>query len=349
MNSQSVWNTFQTNFSTIIRNYPVYQDLLEDIADTPHNILLHCVHGFPIDLFIDEIIKRRFNIQTPSIYKNTAFWNKNIPYIENQYFFEINMMNPDIPKDISFMTEMILEIIKSKNVNQTKHFVIIKHIDLLKDYFFEFRIILERYSKNVTFMCFTHTISQLETPIRSRFNIFRIPLFKSEDIQHIFENHLNYTLPKDISVHSRDIIKAIFLSDVERQEPSILTREYCKYRFPLLYEFVITYDHKKDNLQNIRNLSYKCCQYNVSIQDLVIDFLAIIDDTSYIEKIGLTRIPKKHYPLIKQCCKFNIIKYGAEIDHLLCQTNKGREPIYIEAFLCEMFLNQSKKVHILCL
>jgi len=341
----NTWNTFQTKFSIIMDHYPTYHDLLEEISDTPHNILLNCMHGFPMDLFIDEVIKRRFDIQTPTIYKTPAVWNKNIPYTENQHFFEINMMNPDIPKDLSFLTEMILEIIKSKNVNNTKHFVIIKHIDVLKEYFFDFRIILERYSKNVTFLCFTHSISQIELPIRSRFNIFRVPLFKFDEIQYIFDNYLHKHLPAHFPSTSRDIIQAIFLSDVEHYEPHLITKEFCIYRFPPLYEFVMTYDPKQWNLENIRGLSYKCCQYNLSIKELVQDFLLLIDNTTLLEKIAADRIPKKQYEHLKNNVKFNIIKSASDIDHKLCQTNKGREPIYIEAFLCEIFLNQYKKVH----
>ena len=344
----STWNTFQTNFSTIIKSYDIYNKLLQDISETQHNILLHCIHGFPIDLFIDEIVKQRFDIKTHSIYKTTATWGKNIQYIENQHFFEINMMNPDIPKDLSFMTDMILEIIKTKNVNQAKHFVIIKHIDVLKDFFFEFRIILERYSKNVTFLCFTHFISQLETPIRSRFNIFRIPLFNRLHIEDIFTKHLYKTIPKYFPEQSRDIVHAIFLSDVEQHEPLLVTKEFCTYKFPPLYEFAMSFDNKKENLESIRILSYKCCQYNVSIKDIVQDFLKLIENTTLVEKIISYRIAKKDYKTIKDNITFNVIKYGADIDYKLCQTNKGREPIYIEALLCEIMLNTStelKKVY----
>lgn len=339
----STWSTFQSIFSTIINRYSTYNTLLEEISDTPHNILIHCVYGFPIDLFIDEVIKHRFGIETASIYKTNAVWGKNIPYIENQHFFEINMMNPDIPKDLSFLTDMILEIIKTKNVNDTKHFVIIKHIELLKELFFDFRILLERYSNNVTFLCFTHSISQIEMPIRSRFNIFRVPLFTNEQIHEIFKDYLCLQVPKFFPRNSRDILHVIFLSDVEHHEPLLITDSFCKYKFPPLYDFVIAYDAKKENLENIRTLSYKCCQYNVSVKDLVQDFLLLLEETTLLEKISYQRILKKQYETYKNNMKCYVIRYGADIDHKLCQTNKGREPIYIEAFLCDVFLNPDKK------
>jgi hypothetical protein len=130
---------------------------------------------------------------------------------------------------------------------------------------------------------------------------------------------------------------------VEQYEPLLITKEFCTYRFPPLYEFVMTYDAKKWNLENIRTLSYKCCQYNLSIRELVQDFLLLIDNTTLLERIVTDRIPKKHYEEMKTNVKFNIIKSAADIDYKLCHTNKGREPIYIEALLCEIFLNQCKK------
>ena len=36
--------------------------------------------------------------------------------------------------------------------------------------------------------------------------------------------------------------------------------------------------------------------------------------------------------------KMEIIKIGAEIDYLLSQTNKCKEPIYIEQLLCKLLI-----------
>jgi hypothetical protein len=33
-----------------------------------------------------------------------------------------------------------------------------------------------------------------------------------------------------------------------------------------------------------------------------------------------------------------ILENGVEVEHLLSKTNKGREPIYIEALLCQLLL-----------
>lgn len=339
MNESSNWAKFKTNFKTILYDITIYNNIIKEISYTNNNMLIYSVEGFPLDLFVDEILKQRLNIDT--IYKNNAIWNKNIHYIENQYFFEINLMNPEIRKDFSFLTEFILHLIKSHNINNTKKIIIIKHIDYLKEYFFQFRILLERFSSNVIFLCTSHSISQIEAPIKSRFNMFRVPLFNYDDIINIFEKYLNVPLPQYTTLNkSRDIIKSIFFADIEICDKQLITKQFCNYNFPPLYDFVKTYNFKDDNLENIRDISYKCCQYNISIIDLVKDFLRITDETDFVlNKIG-KKVSQIKYQKIKQEYKYKIINSGSQIEHSLCMTNKGREPIYIEAFLCDILLKK---------
>ena len=89
-----------------------------------HNILLFSYVGFPIDLFIDEIIKLRFSII--NLNKKELIWNKNIIYYENQYFLEIDLNNPNMPNDYTFLTDMILFIIKNRPMINNKHLILIK-------------------------------------------------------------------------------------------------------------------------------------------------------------------------------------------------------------------------------
>jgi len=53
----------------------------------------------------------------------------------------------------------------------------------------------------------------------------------------------------------------------------------------------------------------------LSIKDLTLDLL---------------KISKKKYQVI--------IEESVKIEHLLSYSNKGREPIYIEALLCQLFI-----------
>lgn len=340
------WNKLTIAFPAIIHNNPKYQNIINHIELCPNNKLLYCPLGFPLDLFIDETLKTIFDIQTPAIHRTEHTWNKSVIYRENQNFFEIDLLHPDSTQDISCISEFVLHIIKTKNINHMqKHFIIIKHIDHLAS-FFDFRILLERYQHNVIFMCTTHSISKIEAPIKSRFTTFRIPLFTNPEIQTIFKDHLNTQLNQYlIDTQTRNIIKAIFIAEIEHQEanqslPSIITKEFCTYNFPPLYEFIKSFDKSKDNLENIRNLAYKCCQYNISILHLVEDFIKIIDDDNlHFLKIKYTsRITKKQFPSIKNNLKLDIINTGANIDNILTQSNKSREPLYIECFLCKLLL-----------
>jgi len=94
-----------------------------------------------------------------------------------------------------------------------------------------------------------------------------------------------------------------------------------------------SYEKTKNNLEEIRTLAYKCCQYSIGIPELVEDFLRLLDDSS----INLiTFKSKKKYIQAKEDYRHKIINIGTQLDHYLSQTNRGREPIYIEAFLCQV-------------
>jgi hypothetical protein len=340
----NIWNIIVNHFENIMQSNEKYRTILDHITlcDNTNNILLYCTVGFPLDLFVDEVIKRLYNIKNNCIQKSQFTWNKSVIYIENQYFIEINLLNPDTPKNLDCISDFILHIIKAKSITQKKHLIIIKHIEYLQGNFFEFRILLERYSQNATFLCTTHAISHIETPIKSRFSIFRVPLFTHQEILNIFDTYLNKPLNQHLKdIQTRNIIKAIYIADLEQvpEASQILTKEFCTYNYPPLYELVKSYNKNKDMLEEIRGISYKCCQYNVSIMDLVEDFIKIIDDPAldFVNK-KYSKLPKKKVPEAKLALKTEVIQTGSHIDNMLCQTNKGREPIYIEYFLCQLLL-----------
>jgi hypothetical protein len=313
MSNESYWSLLKNNFKDIINTSEYYNKLFNFIHNFENNILLYGKYGYPSDLFIEEVIKYKFNIST--IYRNECVWNKNVIYNENQNFFEIDLINPNMPKDFSFLSELILHIIKSKSIINVKHFIIIKHIDILVEQFFTFRILLERFTDNAYFLCTTHNISKIEMPIKSRFTCIRMPLFYHNEIINIFENYLHIKLNKYlIQKKTRDIIHAIFIAEVEKNEPHLITDDFCNYNFPPICDFLKTFNKKNNNLESIRQFSYKCCQYNISILDLSMDIL-------------------KHVKNKKE-----LLSIASNIEHTLILTNKGREPIYIESLLCQMLL-----------
>jgi len=302
------YEIFSKNFEDFICDD--YKKYLDFCIKSQNNILLYTRIGFPIDLYIDEIVKKKFNLK--QIYKKECIWDKNVIYYENQYYFEIDLFNPEF-KDYSLIDKFISSIIKTKNLID-KHFIVIKNIDLLNKKFNSFRIILEKYYYNVYFLCSTFNFSKIENPIKSRFTNLRIPLFTHEDIKNIFKK-LNIKLNRFLLENkTRNIINALFITQVEKNEPHLINYEFCNLNYPPLLSFIKS---KKYDIEDIRNLSYKLCQYNINILQLTLDLLKIFNSN------------KK---------KENIIILAQEIDNMLVLSNKGREPIYIECYLSNILL-----------
>jgi len=308
----TLWQEFSINFKKIINEIDDYNKILNFTINFNQNLLFYSHTGFPFDLFIDEIIKEKFKIS--HIYRNENIWNKTIIYNENQYFFEIDLNNPLMSKKIGYLKEMLLFIIKTKSVNNNKHLIIIKNIDKLEEYFFAFRIILERYYNNCYFICTTNHISKIENPIKSRFSLFRFRLFQNIEIQNIFSKYLKRSLNHFLIINNcRDIFFALFIGQIEINEPLLITNDFCNLNYPPLQTFL----KSKYNLNDIRLLAYKYSQYDLNIKDLTLDLIKI-------EKNSSKRNEKKILMIIQNAIKF---------ENLLLQSNKGREPIYIEALL----------------
>jgi len=338
------WDKLENAFPNIINDNKKYKLILENILLSSNNKLLYSPIGFPIDIFLNRLLIIIFNINDP-FNKTEHIWEKSIIYIENQHYIEIDLMNPENIKNIEKITSFLLHIITSKNVKMKKHYIVIKHIDLLSSLFCDFRIILEKYSHNVVFICTTHFITKLETPIKSRFSTFRIPLFSFDEIQNIFNKYLKISMNDYLlEIKTRDIIKALFISEIERHPTSseILTKEFVEFNFPPFVDFIKNYNKNKNNLYDIRSLSYKCCQYNVSILQIIQDFIKLVDYGTYYLNIRCTYTYDIYnindINIIKNNLKFEIIKIGLDIDYLLSQTNKCKEPLYIENLLCQLLI-----------
>lgn len=343
---QNNWDKLEEVFPYIIDNNKRYKIILKNILLSSNNKLLYTPIGFPIDSFLNTLLIQIFNIKPP-FNKTEHIWEKSIIYIENQHYIDIDLMNPENIKNIEKITSFLLHIISSKNVKMKKHYIVIKHVDLLSSLFCDFRIILEKYSHNVIFICTTHYITRLEPPIRSRFSTFRIPLFTFEEIQNIFSNYLNISMNDYLfETKPRNIVKALFISEIERHPLSseILTKEFVEYNFPPFVEFIKEYNKNKNNLDDIRGLSYKCCQYNISILQIIQDFIRLVDLGTYYINIRSQSSEDNISELdnnidnIKKKLKCEIIKIGTDIDYLLSQTNKCKEPLYIENLLCQLLL-----------
>ena len=138
------WDKLEEVFPNIINNNKKYKLILQNILLSSNNKLLYTPIGFPIDIYLNMLLKKIFNITYP-FNKTEHLWEKSVTYIENQYYIEIDIMNPENIKNIEKITSFLLHIISSKNVKMKKHYIVIKHIDLLSALFYDFRIILEKY------------------------------------------------------------------------------------------------------------------------------------------------------------------------------------------------------------
>ena len=88
-NCDTLWKNIIQVFPNIINNNSKYKYILDHILLFHHNILLYTCKGFPLDLFVNEIMKKKFDIQI--LNKTQHTWNKSIVYLENQHFFEIDL------------------------------------------------------------------------------------------------------------------------------------------------------------------------------------------------------------------------------------------------------------------
>ncbi len=338
------WEKLEEVFPDIINGNARYKLILANILLSSNNKLLYAPIGFPIDLFLNLLLVKILNITTP-FNKTEHLWDKSIIYVENQYYIDIDLMNPENIKNVEKITSFLLHIISSKNVKMNKHYIVIKHIDLLSKLFCDFRIILEKFSHNVIFICTTHYITKLEMPIKSRFSTFRIPLFTYDEIKEIYTKYLNISMNDYLTeTKTRNIIKALFISEIERHPSSteILTKEFVEFNFPPFVDFIKNYNKHKNNLDDIRALSYKCCQYNVSILQIIQDFVKLVDYGTFYLNIRYTydiyNVSYKDIDILKNKLKYEIIKIGVDVDYLLSQTNKCKEPLYIENILCQLLI-----------
>jgi DNA polymerase III delta prime subunit len=313
--SQNLWSILIENFKFILENNTYYKHILSFTQNSDNNLLLYGHYGFPIDLFIDELLKRKFDLD--HLHKQHCVWGKDIHYLHNNNFLEIDLNNPDLSKKFSNISKFLTNVTTNKHIVKQKHYIIIKHIDSLSQNDFAcFRIILEKYSKNATFICITHKLDKIDIPVRSRFSLIRMPLLQHSEIIHIFHTYFKKQLNEHLlKIKTRDIIKSIFLTEVQNKNSDIVSWGFCVLNYPPLQDFIKNLSLKKNNLEAIRKISYDIFQYNINLSQIVEDLLKLI--------------PKK---------KFIILHYSSQIDHILCLTNNGREPIYIETFLCQVLL-----------
>ena len=108
-----------------------------------------------------------------------------------------------------------------------------------------------------------------------------------------------------------------YIKLIDLNSEQLITSDFCEFNYPLVKTF---FDTKYD-LNDIRQLSYKLSQYNLSIADIIRDLIKIYKEMNYNDRKIM-----------------DIIDIGADIDYILTISNKGREPIFIENLLCQILI-----------
>jgi len=300
-----LWDTFYTSFEEYIELIPsykmIYLQLLNNEIDTSSNILTYGHPGFPHILLLEFTIAKMFNTPFP-ITKRTHLWNE-LPYIETDYYFEIDMEHPEFPKDIDTIINFLLSIIKNKCIYISRHIFILKNIDVIHNNNSQaFRVILERFSNNVLFIATTNKINMIERPILSRMVVFRIPIPSETEQKAILHKLVN---KKTVRYLSRNLVKNIFFN-----ESAIVSKiKIPKLLYPPIEEFV---QNEHNDKESVRKFAYKLYQHGIKIQDIVKDLLTYITDD-----------PRQ----------IQFIERVAEIECMGCKTDSSKVCFFIEYIL----------------
>ena len=304
MSAFPLWDKFYQCFPDYLPLFPYHfyvagQLFSQDINASP-NILLYGPKGFPYMLLVEYAISRKMNTIYP-IQKRTPVWNS-MPYIETDYYFEMDMAHPEFPKNIQEMIEFLLSIVRNKCIYLDRHIIILKNLNVLhRNNSQAFRVILERFSGNVLFLATTHHINQLEPPLLSRMISFRIPLPTEEQQKALLHKLTN---KKTIRYVERNLIQNIFFN-----EPSVIKqiKTLPTLAYPPIQELI---DRPFDK-EELRKLSYKLFQQSITISTITMDLLS--------------SLPEEQGHLF--------IQQAADIEHMSCVTDASKESFFIEHLL----------------
>lgn len=286
-----LWTGFVNKFPEFMELFCSYKKLCEyiskNIDETP-NILLYSAQGFPLNLMWNHVATMRWGAST----KRECKYGKNVVYTESQYYLDIDFQHPSNSRAIEEIQDFLKTIITTSCIHADRHIIVCRNIDIIQDRY-AFRVLLERFNKNVMFVCTTHAISSIESPIRSRFFEIRVPLFETSEIHNIIKLLGG---GKYSNLNTRNIMTAIYFASVHPQN-------------------VATYHHREiayvpyvPTILQLREIANKVCITNMPFSLVVTDLLH--------------RIPEKK--------KSDFIAKAADIEHRMIRTNLGRKPLYYE-------------------
>jgi hypothetical protein len=242
-----------------------------DLATIP-KILLYGSYGFPHDLLWREAIQRRFQVDRLS--PSTCIWGKELQYTETPYYIQLDMNHPTIPKDIETLQDFLKSVITTRSITADRHIIILENIEALIHKTVSmntFRVLLERFSKNVWFICTTYHMGMLEPPLRSRFQGLRVPLPTEEENRAILQlldgTATTISATSSIFSPSQNLIRALVTPAYSDEYMLWLS---CRV-FPPLADFIL--NTPSPTIEAVRAITYKAFQCGISIAELAIDII----------------------------------------------------------------------------
>lgn len=275
---QKRWDFLQANFKDILGKFLPYHSnalyaMLGDVSSVP-NILLYGVYGLPLDLMWKDGLRRRLNIdRLPDAAGCT--WNKEVHYMETPYYIHVDLENPYTTADIDRLQEFLKTIITTRSILCERHTIVLENIDSILCNATSrnaFRVLLERFSKNVWFVCTTYHVSRLEPPLISRFCSIRCPLPTEDQVVAITEYIDNSCKVQDCRrlAGTRNLVRAISIEPYDLE--GIEGMEWIAHlTFPPVGDYIL--GTKEPTVEGIRAVIYKAYQCGVSLPELASDIL----------------------------------------------------------------------------
>lgn len=307
----ALWVKFADSFDRYAEVLPCTRILnnirREHILDCP-NLLLYSAAGVPIDLVWVSLIQRMFQVKLNTIEKT---YDKEVIYTESPYHFHIDIALPYQTTSLTKLTGFIKDIIVHRCIEQgCRHVMVISSIDKLLESNYgssqAFRMLLEKFSVNVLFICTVSSISSVEKPIQSRFMAIRVPAFTNDQINDILEDlGLPQLINIDTHACSRNVAFCIYMSYLLKTG-----RDVDSMRYPIIRDILQPPSSSRPSLDSIRTLAATLHAYNASLADIANDLTLIYYDMAA-----------------------EIVSLAAAIDHKLAQTDCIRKSLYIEHLL----------------
>jgi len=302
MSLDAKWQLFQQRFPTYIELLPCKRTLDNITSSGLSSNVLFYSHGFPLELICNYLINQMFGTLTI----RSLIWDKELMYSESDHHFEIDLAHPAQSKCLKKYTEFIKQIASHKSLSGTSHIMIIHNIDALSTFTQSacqsFRVLFERYSSNIVFICTTTAFSKLDPPLTSRFINIRIPCFSESNIETILID-LDMTVPPNSSVpppEKRNLAYCMYISSAHSLSAS---------RTGLYYPMI---DSTKHTPEQLRALTSKLQAYDASMSRITSDLVTLTNDDSK---------------------KASIVALGAYMDRLVSLTDGNRKCLYIEYLL----------------